>query len=48
MLEAGADTDAIAASLARDFEVDDITAREAVERTIAQFIDAGLIRPRTQ
>jgi coenzyme PQQ synthesis protein D (PqqD) len=46
MLDAGADTDAIAVSLARDFEVDDTTAREAVARTIAQFVDAGLVRHR--
>jgi hypothetical protein len=42
-LDAGDTTDTIAAALARDFKIDDLTAREAVSRTIAQFEEAGLL-----
>ncbi len=42
-LDAGDDALAIATALARDFEIDDVTAREAVSRTIAQFEEAGLL-----
>ena len=42
-LDAGDDSPTIAAALARDFRIDDVTAREAVARTIAQFQEAGLL-----
>jgi hypothetical protein len=42
-LDAGDDASAIAAALARDFKIDDVTARDAVSRTIAQFEEAGLL-----
>jgi hypothetical protein len=42
-LDAGEDSSTIAAALARDFKVDDATARDAVSRTIAQFEEAGLL-----
>jgi hypothetical protein len=42
-LDAGETTDTIAAALARDFHIDDLTAREAVSRTIAQFEEVGLL-----
>ena len=42
-LDAGDDAATIAAALARDFKIDDVTARDAVARTIAQFEEAGLL-----
>jgi Coenzyme PQQ synthesis protein D (PqqD) len=42
-LDAGEQRDVIAAALARDFRIDDVTAREAVGRTIAQFEEVGLL-----
>ena len=42
-LDAGDDASTIAAALARDFQIDDVTARDAVARTIAQFEEAGLL-----
>ena len=42
-LDAGEDSAVIASALARDFKIDDVTARDAVSRTIAQFEEAGLL-----
>jgi len=42
-LDAGDDSSVIAETLARDFKIDDVTARDAVSRTIAQFEEAGLL-----
>lgn len=42
-LDAGEDFSTIAAALARDFRIDDGTAREALARTITQFEEAGLL-----
>ena len=42
-LDAGDDAAVIAATLARDFKIDDVTARDAVSRTITQFEEAGLL-----
>jgi hypothetical protein len=42
-LDAGEDAATIAVALARDFKIDDVTARDAVARTIAQFEEAGLL-----
>jgi Coenzyme PQQ synthesis protein D (PqqD) len=42
-LDAGEDVATIAAALARDFKIDDVTARDAVARTITQFEEAGLL-----
>jgi hypothetical protein len=42
-LDAGDDPATIAAALALDFKIDDVTARDAVARTINQFEEAGLL-----
>jgi hypothetical protein len=48
MLDAGEATDVIVAALARDFAIDDGTARAAVDRTVTQFVEAGLLHPRQE